>query len=128
MNAAPERRFPAPWSVEELDACFLVIDNGGQKLAHVYFEDEPWPALCSQATHEGRGAADRGEYRQAAGAKREQNGNAGSVVRFRGNSGPCADVLQRLLLTQSGHQTAFGFGAFCHTLRQLARASFSSRW
>jgi hypothetical protein len=25
----------------ELDACFVVIDDDGQKLASVYFEDEP---------------------------------------------------------------------------------------
>jgi hypothetical protein len=36
-----ERRFPPPWSVEELDACFIVKDSAGQKLAYVYFEDEP---------------------------------------------------------------------------------------
>jgi hypothetical protein len=35
------RHFPPPWSVEELDACFVVIDSAGQKLAYVYFEDEP---------------------------------------------------------------------------------------
>jgi len=35
------RRFPPPWSVEELDACFVVADSGGQQLAYVYFEDEP---------------------------------------------------------------------------------------
>jgi hypothetical protein len=35
------RRFPPPWSVEELDACFIVKDSGGQKLAYIYFEDEP---------------------------------------------------------------------------------------
>ncbi len=35
------RRFPPPWSVEELDACFVVSGHGGQKLAYVYFEDEP---------------------------------------------------------------------------------------
>jgi hypothetical protein len=36
------RRFPPPWSVEELnDACFVVIDSGGQKLAYVYYEEEP---------------------------------------------------------------------------------------
>jgi hypothetical protein len=29
----PERRFPPPWSVEELDACFIVTDSAGQKLA-----------------------------------------------------------------------------------------------
>jgi hypothetical protein len=35
------RRFPPPWSVEELLACFVVRDQNGQKLAYVYFEDEP---------------------------------------------------------------------------------------
>jgi hypothetical protein len=40
MPSSP-RRFPAPWSVEELDACFIVIDSAGQKLAYVYFEEEP---------------------------------------------------------------------------------------
>ena len=35
------RRFRPPWSVEELETCFVVKDNAGQKLACVYFEDEP---------------------------------------------------------------------------------------
>jgi hypothetical protein len=35
------RRFPLPWSVEELEACFVVRDNSGQALAYVYFEEEP---------------------------------------------------------------------------------------
>jgi len=34
-------RFPPPWSVEELDACYVVRDHSGQQLAYVYFEDEP---------------------------------------------------------------------------------------
>ena len=34
-------RFPPPWSVEDIDAAFVVKDSGGQKLAYVYFEDEP---------------------------------------------------------------------------------------
>jgi hypothetical protein len=34
------RRFPLPWTVEELDACFIVTDSAGQKLAYVYFEEE----------------------------------------------------------------------------------------
>ena len=34
------RRFPPPWSIEELDACFVVKDNTGQKLAYIYFEDK----------------------------------------------------------------------------------------
>jgi hypothetical protein len=36
------RRFPPPWSVEELDLRFVVKDHADQKLAYVYFEDEPW--------------------------------------------------------------------------------------
>jgi hypothetical protein len=38
-----QRRFPPPWSVEELDACFVVKDRDGQQLAYVYFENEPGP-------------------------------------------------------------------------------------
>jgi len=38
----PSRRFPPPWSIEELnDACFVVKDSAGQKLGYVYFEEEP---------------------------------------------------------------------------------------
>ena len=40
-TALTERRFPPPWIVEELEACFYVCDSAGQKLAYVYFEDEP---------------------------------------------------------------------------------------
>jgi len=29
-----------PWSVEELDACFVVTDSAGWKLSYVYFEDD----------------------------------------------------------------------------------------
>jgi hypothetical protein len=36
-----QRRFPPPWSVEELAACFIVKDSAGQKLAFIYFENEP---------------------------------------------------------------------------------------
>ena len=32
---------PQPWLVAELEACFVVIDSAGQKLACVYFEEEP---------------------------------------------------------------------------------------
>jgi hypothetical protein len=40
-NAAmPTRRFPPPWSIEELEACYVVRDHDGQQLAYVYFEDE----------------------------------------------------------------------------------------
>jgi hypothetical protein len=35
------RRFPPPWSVEDIRACFVVKDSNGQKLAYVYYEEEP---------------------------------------------------------------------------------------
>jgi hypothetical protein len=35
------RRFPPPWSVEDIDAAFVVRDNNGLSLAYVYFEEEP---------------------------------------------------------------------------------------
>ena len=37
----PSRRFPAPWTVEDTGAAFVVKDAGGQKLAYVYYEEEP---------------------------------------------------------------------------------------
>jgi len=37
----PNRRFPPPWTVDELEACFVVKDISGLKLTYVYFEDEP---------------------------------------------------------------------------------------
>ena len=37
----PERRFPPPWTVEDIGAAFAVQDSTGQKLACVYYEDEP---------------------------------------------------------------------------------------
>jgi hypothetical protein len=36
-----ERRFPPPWSIEQLEECLVVADANGQHLAYVYFDDEP---------------------------------------------------------------------------------------
>ena len=41
MAKETPRHFPPPWTVEETEACFIVTDNTGQKLAYVYFEEEP---------------------------------------------------------------------------------------
>jgi hypothetical protein len=38
-SAASANRFPPPWTVEELDACFVVKDGTGQKLAYIYFDN-----------------------------------------------------------------------------------------
>ena len=35
------RRYPPPWSIDELEECFVVKDQNGQQLAYVYFEDDP---------------------------------------------------------------------------------------
>jgi hypothetical protein len=37
----PARRFPPPWSVEDIGAAFVVRDHNGQQLAYVYYEEEP---------------------------------------------------------------------------------------
>ena len=35
------RRFPPPWTVEDLGSCFVVKDGAGQKLGHFYYEEKP---------------------------------------------------------------------------------------
>jgi hypothetical protein len=55
----PARRFPPPWTVEDIDAAFVVTNSAGQKLACVYFEDEPGRRSAAKLL---RGAADCGEY------------------------------------------------------------------
>ncbi len=35
------RRLPSPWQVRELTECYVVEDATGQRLAFLYFEDEP---------------------------------------------------------------------------------------
>ena len=37
------RRFPAPWTVEELEAAFVVRDRNGRQLTQVYYENGQGP-------------------------------------------------------------------------------------
>jgi len=46
IGAPTSRRFPPPWTVEELEACFVVKDRTGQALAHIYYEDAGQPAAA----------------------------------------------------------------------------------
>ena len=39
----PNRRFPPPWSIEEVKGCFVVRDKKGQPLAYVDYEDVAGP-------------------------------------------------------------------------------------
>jgi hypothetical protein len=41
VHTMTPRRFPPPWSIEDIGACFLVTDSTGQKLAAIYYEEEP---------------------------------------------------------------------------------------
>jgi hypothetical protein len=50
----PARRFPPPWTVEELSTSFVVKDDNGQKLAYVHFEEEPRRSAASLTKDEAR--------------------------------------------------------------------------
>lgn len=38
MSIDPKRRFPPPWTVRELGACYVVEDTNGIPIAYVYFD------------------------------------------------------------------------------------------
>jgi hypothetical protein len=84
-------------SVDELEACFVVKDGAGQKLAYIYYEEEPVWEIVRQTAHKGRSAADRGEYRQAQNeaARSSQAGGVGPSRQDRcGLSGPRGQVFK----------------------------------
>jgi hypothetical protein len=64
IMAMTPARFPPPWSVEQRDALLCVLDHSGQKLAYVYYEEEPGE-IGGQVADQGRGAADCDEYCEA---------------------------------------------------------------
>jgi hypothetical protein len=43
------RRFPRPWTIEETYTCFRVLDANRQKLAYVYFENQPGRRSAAKA-------------------------------------------------------------------------------
>ena len=48
-----DRRFPPPWSIEELDECFIVRDADGQALGYFYFDEEQQsPAIDRRLTRD----------------------------------------------------------------------------
>jgi hypothetical protein len=65
------RRFPPPWTVEELDAAFVVKDRGGQKLGYFYFEEEPGRRTAAKLLTKDEARKDCGQLRQVAGAVAE---------------------------------------------------------
>jgi hypothetical protein len=50
----PGRRFPPPWTIEDLDGCFVVKDSSGQKLGYFYYEQEPGRTLSVLTKDEAR--------------------------------------------------------------------------
>jgi hypothetical protein len=34
------RRFPPPWTIDEQRLCFVVRDQNGEAVAHLYFDDD----------------------------------------------------------------------------------------
>ena len=43
------RRFPPPWTVEELEAGFKVVDSNGQTLAYIYGNADPRDAAIAKS-------------------------------------------------------------------------------
>ena len=51
------RRFPPPWAIDELEACFVVTDSAGQKLGR---------RSAAKLLSKDEARKDRQQYRQAA--------------------------------------------------------------
>jgi hypothetical protein len=43
------RRFPPPWTIEELEAGFKVVDSNGQTLAYIYGHADQRDAAISKS-------------------------------------------------------------------------------
>jgi hypothetical protein len=67
MAAMTMRGFPPPWSIQELNACFVVTDGSRQKLAYVYFEDDPERRLATKLLSRDEALRLAGQLCEAAG-------------------------------------------------------------
>jgi hypothetical protein len=101
----PARRFPPPWSVEELDACFAVRDHNGQQLAYVYFEDEPGRRSAAKLLTKD----EAGEYCKGAGTVPPVRS---ALWPIKSNLCPKIASFQRLDLLHKGHGLGCG-GHLC---------------
>jgi hypothetical protein len=60
-------RFPPPWSAEEVTTnCFVGTDVNGQKLAYIYYENEPGRRSAAKLLSKDEARRNYGEYREAA--------------------------------------------------------------
>jgi hypothetical protein len=99
IDKSEPRRFPPPWVVEELDACFVVTDNAGQKLAYVYFENEPGRQSAAKFT--------RDEARRIA-------ANIAKLPELLPTMSALGFILAALLLHHEGTFSSFFGGPACH--------------
>jgi len=54
MNMPSPRRFPPPWTIEELnDACFIVSDSRWREAGICLFRGRAWAAISSEVADEG---------------------------------------------------------------------------
>ena len=60
------RRFPTPWTIEELEAGFKIVDGNGQTLAYVYGHVDQRDAAVAKALTLDEARRNSGEHRQAA--------------------------------------------------------------
>jgi hypothetical protein len=62
----PTSRFPPPWSVDELEACFVVKDGAGPKAGVYLLRGRTGATFVGQAAHQRRGAKDCGQHGEVA--------------------------------------------------------------
>jgi len=67
----PDRTFPPPWSFEEHSAYYVVRGRNGQRLAYIYYENEPGRRSAAKLLSKDEARTDCRELCKAAGAGRQ---------------------------------------------------------